>query len=285
MNLNKPDPYNIVRGLTKVASLPTIFFKVEEALANPKGSNKLLADILSEDTALAARLLRLANSSFYNIPGTVDTITQAITVIGTHQLRDAVLASSIVSVFKNVPNDLVNMESFWRHSVACGVTCRILAALRHDANIETAFLSGLLHDIGRLVLYKVKPKEMGELLAKCKASEQLLYIAEQEHFGFDHALIGSLLLQEWGLPKRHIETTGYHHKPTRAKSYPAETSMVHVSDIIANAIIEGSSGEKFTPPLNSQAWDALALDDDSATFIIEELNNQFAIAVSFVLDE
>lgn len=285
MNLNKPDPYNLVRGLTKVASLPTIFFKVEEVLANPKSSNKLLADILSEDTALVARLLRLANSSFYSLPGKVETITQAITIIGTHQLRDAVLASSIVSVFRDIPDDIVNMESFWRHSVACAVTCRILATLRKDANIETAFLSGLLHDIGRLVLYKVKPKEMGELLAQCRETGELLYKAEQKHFGFDHALIGSLLLQEWELPKRHIETTGYHHKPARARSYPAETSMVHVSDIIANSIIEGSSGEKFTPPLNSQAWDSLGLDDDSTTFIIEELNKQFAVAVSFVLEE
>lgn len=285
MNTSKPDPHALVKGLTKVASLPSIFSKVEEALANPKSSNKLLADILSEDTALSARLLRLANSAFYNFPGKVDTITQAIIVIGTHQLRDVVLASCVVSAFKDIPDDIVNMDSFWRHSIACGVTCRILATLRRDPNIETAFLSGLLHDIGSLVLYKMKPEEMGILLSHYQESKQLLFKLEREHFGFDHALLGGLLLKEWELPERHQETTTYHHSPGQSKIYPLETAMVHISDIIANAVIDGSSGERIIPPLNPTTWEKLGLNDSSASFIINELNNQFSIAVSFVSED
>ncbi len=284
MNSNT-DPHALVKGLTKVASLPSIFSKVEEALANPKSSNKLLADILSEDTALTARLLRLANSAFYNFPGKVDTITQAIIVIGTHQLRDVVLASCVVSAFKDIPDDIVNMDSFWRHSVACGVTCRILATLRRDPNIEAAFLSGLLHDIGSLVLYKMKPEEMAALLSTCLASQQLLFTLEKEHFGFDHALVGGLLLQEWELPTRHQETTTYHHSPGQSETYPIETAMVHISDIIANAVIAGSSGEDFISPLNPNCWQALGLNEESASFIINELNNQFSIAVDFVIEK
>lgn len=283
MNTKKYDPYQLVKGLTKVASLPSIYFKVEEALANPKSSNKLLADILSEDTALTGRILRLANSAFFNFPGKIDTITQAIIVIGTHQLRDVVLASSIVAAFKDIPEEVVNMDSFWRHSVACGVTCRILASLRRDPNIETAFVSGLLHDIGRLVLYKSAAAEMAQLIGQCRQHGQLLYEAESELFGFNHAAVGGMLLQEWRLPRRHVETTTYHHAPHKPREFAAEAAMVHLADIIANTMITGSSGERLAPPLNARAWELLNLDAATVEFIVGELDNQYSVAVDFVL--
>lgn len=279
----KFDPYQLVKGLTKVASLPSIYFKVEEALADPKSSNKLLADILSEDTALTGRILRLANSAFFSFPGKVDTITQAIIIIGTHQLRDVVLASSIVAAFKDIPAEVVNMDSFWRHSIACGVTCRILAALRRDANIESAFVGGLLHDIGRLVLYKSTAAAMAQLIEQCGRQNRLLYEAEKERFGFDHAHLGGLLLQEWRLPRRHVETTTYHHAPHKPREFAAETAMVHIADIIANAMIEGTSGEHLIPPLGKQAWESLKLGPDNVDFIVSELNSQYSVAVDFVL--
>lgn len=279
----QPDPQKLVAGITKVASLPEIYMKVETALNNPKSSSKFLADIVSEDTALTARLLRLANSSYFNFPSKVDTVTQAITVIGTRQLRDIVLASSIVSVFKDITSDLIDMNMFWRHSVACGVACRIISTVRRETNVETAFVSGLLHDIGRLILYKDKADVMGQLLSQCKESDTLLYVAEKELLGFDHALLGGLLLKEWKLPTRLIETTSFHHAPHRAKEYVVETATVHVGDILANALQFGSSGERFAPPVSKSAWEVLGLEDGSMSMVADELDKQYAVAVEFVL--
>ena len=279
----KTDPLSLVKGMTKVASLPTIYTKVEEALANPKTSNKYLADILSEDTALTARLLRLANSAFFNFPSKVDTVTQTIIVIGTRQLREVVLASSVVSAFKNIPSELIDMESFWRHSIACGVTARIIATLRRDANVETAFVAGLLHDIGRLILFMQKAAEMSELITSCQESNTLLFKGEMELFDFDHALLGGLLLKEWKLPDRLVETTTYHHAPYKSKEYQLETATIHIADIIANSMVEGSSGERFVPPLNDKAWGSLNLDPKNISLIVEEMERQYSVAVDFVL--
>ena len=273
----------LVSGVIKVASLPEIYMKIEAALESPKSSSKYLAEILSEDTALTARILRLANSSFFNYPGKIETVTQAVTIIGTRQLRDIVLASSIVGVFKNIPPDLIDMDSFWRHSICCGVTSRIIATLRREANVETAFIAGLLHDIGRLILYKEKPKEMGELLQLCQDTQQLLYPNETETFGFDHAILGGLLLKEWKLPKRLIETTACHHMPHKAREYITDTATVHVANIIANAMQTGSTGEKLVPPLSSDAWDVLNIEASNLEFILAETEKQFSVAIEFVL--
>jgi len=273
----------LVAGITQVASLPEIYFKIETALEDPKSSNQKIADILSEDSALTARILRLANSSFFNFPGRIDNVTQAITIIGTRQMREVVLASSIVGVFKDVPKELIDMNNFWRHSIGCGLACRVMATLRREANIETAFVTGLLHDIGRLILYKERSKDMAKLLDYCHNHNALLVEAERKHFGYDHADVGALLLKEWRLPKRIIETTFSHHRPHRAKEYVAESAMVHVGNILALSLQMGSSGESFVPPLADDAWQQLGLELDNIDMVLNEMEKQYTVAVDLIL--
>ena len=277
------DAEKLVSGVIKVASLPEIYMKIESALESARSSSKYLADILSEDAALTARILRLANSSFFNYPSKIDTVSQAVTVIGTRQLREVVLASSIVGVFKDIPNDLIDMDKFWKHNIACGVTCRVIATLRRETNIETAFVSGLLHDIGRLVLYKEKPTEMAELLHTCRNTNKLLFKSEKETFGFDHAILGGLLLKEWRLPNKLIETTACHHAPNKSREFTTETATVHIANIITNSLQIGSTGEIFIPPLHAESWDVLGLSLESMELILAETDKQYAVAVEFVL--
>lgn len=282
--MHKTDPLKLVKSISKLASLPTIYYKIDEALQDPKTSNRLLADILSEDTALTARLLRLANSAYFNFPGKIDTVTQAIMVIGTRQLKEIVLASSIVNAFKDIPNELINMESFWRHSIACGVAARVIASLRREANVETLFVAGLLHDIGRLVLFKEKAAAMQEALESNQNSDTPLYVAEKEVLGFSHSKLGGMLLTEWRLPKRLIDTTTYHHRPLLSREYQVETSIVHIADIVAHSLELGSSGERYTQPLDTKAWEKLQLEETHIPTLIEEFHNQFSVAVEFILN-
>ena len=276
------DPKRLVQGTVQVASLPTIYTKVDEAL-NANASNHYLVDIVSEDTALSARLLRLANSAMFNFPSKIDTISQAITIIGTQQLRALVLASSVVRLFKDIPEDLINMESFWRHSVACGVAARVIASLRRNANVEFFFLAGLLHDIGRLILFKDLGSAMSTIMAEAKTTSSLLYKLEQQELSFDHARLGGLLLKEWKLPAQLIETTAYHHAPQRAADFPEEVAIVHLADIIANTLQYGSSGERLVPALETAAWDRIGLPVSVIKTILNETDKQFHVAVDFVL--
>ena len=277
------DAQKLVSGVVKVASLPEIYMKIEAALDSPKSSSKYLAEILQEDTALTARILRLANSSFFNYPSKIDTVTQAVTVIGTRQLRDIVLASSVVGIFKDIPEELVDMDDFWRHSISCGVTSRVISTIRRENNVETAFVSGLLHDIGRLILYKEKPEQMSALIQESRETNQLLYLGERETFGFDHAILGGLLLKEWKLPTKLIETTLCHHVPSKAKEFVAEAANIHVANILANALQTGSTGEVLVPPLAPAAWDLLGVPPENLELILAETEKQYAVAVEFVL--
>ncbi|MDH3327069.1 MAG: HDOD domain-containing protein [Gammaproteobacteria bacterium] len=279
----KHDPIALVQGITKVASLPTIYIKLEDAIKKPGVTNRQLTQIINEDAAMAARLLRIANSAFYGFPSKVDTVTQAISIIGVNQLRDLLLACSMVSVFENIPDDLVSMESFWRHSIACGVISRVLASLRHENNVERFFVAGLLHDIGRLVFYMLRPKEMSSALKNAAERGVLLYSLEKEMFGFDHAKIGGLLLKTWRLPPPLVESTAYHHKPLHAKRYVLDACIVHVADVMANALSKGSSGENKTPPLMDEAWEIVGLPSDAIDCVIDKFQLQYNVTVNFIL--
>ena len=274
---------HIIKSTTQVASLPTIYIKIDEALSSANCTNTYLVDILSEDTALSARLLRLANSAMFNFPSKIDSISQAITIIGTQQLRALVLASSVMKLFKDIPEDLINMEMFWRHSIACGVCARIFASLRRSANVEYYFLAGLLHDIGRLIMFKEVPNEISSAMKQAKETKQLLFKVEKEILGFDHAKLGAMLLKDWKLPPPLVESTAYHHTPNRSADYQDEVAIVHVADIIANVTQLGSSGEHLVPTLDTQAWDRIGLPDATINVVLDELQKQYNIAVDFVL--
>jgi len=274
---------HIIKSTSQVASLPTIYLKIEDALNSANCSNHYLVDILSEDTALSARLLRLSNSAMFNFPNKIDSVSQAITIIGTQQLRALILASSVMTIFKDIPEDLLNMEMFWRHSIACAVSARVIASLRRAANVEYFFLAGLLHDIGRLIMFKEVPVEIGEAMQLATKTQQLLFKVEKEVLGFDHAKLGGMLLKDWKLPPQLIESTFYHHNPRASVDFQDEVAVVHVADIIANSLQLGSSGEHLVPTLDNQAWERIGLPDAIITTVLVELQKQYDVAVDFVL--
>jgi HD-like signal output (HDOD) protein len=134
-----------------VFSLPTIYFELQAALNDPNKTFQDLGDIISFDPALSARLLKIVNSPFYGFPSKIDTISHATSIIGRDQLTDLALATLVIYQFRGIPNNLFNMEKFWRHSMACGVVARSIAEFRGEKNVERFYLAGILHDIGRLV--------------------------------------------------------------------------------------------------------------------------------------
>lgn len=280
-----PRPEDLVRVGEKVPTLPYIFHQLNEAVNDPRSSMRDIAEIISTDQSLSARLLRIANSAFYGFPSRIETISRAVTIIGTQQLRDIALATSVIPVFSGMPVELVNMNSFWQHSIASGITARILANYHREPNIERFFVAGLLHDIGRLLIYSQEPEKAREALKQSASKNELLFVAEYNQFGYDHGEVGGALLQHWGLPASLEEAVRHHHNPSFSKRFPLEVSTVHVSDIIANALKFGTSGERFVPPLESNAWEQLRLPVSILPPALDQVEKQFSNSAKFFLED
>ena len=277
------DAEKIIANVLKVAALPAVALKFSEAIKNPLTSNQDLENIVSEDSALAAKVLMIANSALFNFPSKIDTISKAITIIGHKQLSDIILSCSIVAMFKEIPQDVIDMDMFWRHSIAVATASRIIATARREQNIERFFTAGLLHDIGKLIIFVEAPKYALEVVSMCKEKNELMHKIEKEVLGFDHAKLGAMLLKKWKLPEDVVAAVYYHHMPSISSGDIIGPSIVHVSDIITHALEFGSSGEEFVPTLNVKAWEALHLDVDILSSTIEQLNVQHSEAVKFIL--
>ena len=150
-------PRDLLKGYVEVSSLPMIHLRLEEAINNQNKSMSDIAKVIREDPGLTARLLRIVNSAFYNFPSKIETISQAVTIVGTQQLSALALATSVMKMFKGLPQNLVSMDSFWRHSIACGLAARMIGSFRRETKPERFFVAGMLHDIGRLIMYTKIP--------------------------------------------------------------------------------------------------------------------------------
>jgi len=269
-------PETLLKDLVELSSLPFTYIKINKAVNNPRSSTKDISDIISGDPNLTARLLRLVNSAFYGFQSKIDTVSRAVAIVGTQQIRDLALATSVTRLFKGVPEDLISMESLWRHSVACGLAAKILATVsRCGTNVERFFTAGMIHDIGRLVIYKKIPETARDMILRCKESKEPLYLVEKEVIGFDHSDIGRTLAQSWNLPPSLEEVLAYHHFPWEAKRYPVETCAVHIADYVAHEMHLGDSGTWYIPPLDEKVWELSGIPVSVLSTTPEQLRTEF----------
>ncbi len=275
-------PQKLIASCSGIGTLPVVYQRLDEAINNPYSELSDIAAILSEDPSLTARLLRLANSSMFCFPSPVDTVSRAITIMGTKQLRDLVLATIVIEMFNKIPEEHVSMELFWRHSIATGIAARVIATYRREANVERFYVLGLLHDIGRLVMYLQIPEMMNRATEYAIDNNVPLHQAEQQQFGFDHAVVGKVLLDEWKLPISLQEGVAYHHRPEQVARYQEEAAIIHIADIIANAFKMGGSAR--VPPFVEQAWHCIGLTVEQLPLITDQLEAQYSAAVDVFLN-
>jgi HD-like signal output (HDOD) protein len=269
------DLLEILQESDNIPTLPVTYIQIKELIDNPRSSITDIGNVIKKDSGLTARLLRLANSTYYGLPNAIDSITRALVTIGTRELCDYILGTVILSLFKGIPEDLVNMKSFWKHSIGCGLASKIVATFREYPNPERLFVAGLLHDVGRLFIFKSLVKKSRCLMTRCTASSELMLEAEKAVLGFDHTDAARVLLKHWNLPENIQEIVTWHHHPVSAKTYPVETSIIHVADIIVHSMQLGHNGERFVPPLNAQAWDILGLQPSMLPPIVDQMDRQF----------
>jgi len=275
---------NLVEGIVKLVSLPEVYIRLDGMIKDPCSNLSDIATLISDDPGLSTRLLRIANSAMFNFPSKIDSIQRAITVIGTKQLRDLVLATSVIQVFKGIPQEQVDMESFWKHSIATGIAARAMATARRESNVEHYYVAGLLHDIGRLIMYMEVPHKSHKALLVSEETSEQLHIVENDLFGFDHADVGGELMDSWDLPDALCEATRYHHSPASARHYPHDAAIVHVADIIGNTMGYGSSGELLVPELDNKAWQKLEIEAGKLPDILEQVEHQYHDIVDFFLE-
>ncbi len=268
-------PEDLIASGTKLASLPEVCVRVNEMVDDPYCSAADIGEVIGRDPALTAQLLRIANSSFFNFPSKIATVSRAITIIGERELRYLVLAMSAVRSFADVPADMINMATFWRHSVYTGVMARLIAKRCRVLHSERLFVTGLLHEVGLLILLNNETEREAKAMALLDEAGMALVEAEQKEFGFNHADVSRALLMSWNLPPELCEAVGCVYDISKAELAPLDSAIVHVADVLANRVeMSNDAGGCFD--YAAGAWDMIGLDPDVVDELVEQAEPLFA---------
>lgn len=265
------DPARLISGAARLASMPKIVDKVLQALNDPHVSYAYVGELIGKDVGLSAKLLKLVNSALFAFPEPVESISRAVSVVGINKLTSLALGVSLIDHFGPVPQNALDMRSFWQHSLACAVLARLLATASGHPEEERAFVGGLLHDIGRLVMLSSQSRLSVLAMAAAWEESAPLYETESRVWGFHHARLGGKLLTVWKFPPGLIQAVERHHDPD-----DQDSALVHLADVMAHALGLGRSGSPLAPPLSAWAWDQLELSSGALAAVAAQAQHQLA---------
>jgi len=175
--------------------------------------------------------------------------------------------------FEGIPNDLVNMKSFWVHSLACGLAAQALAKEMEFPKPERLYVAGMLHDIGKLLIFIKFPEEVREMFTVFFTAGKPVLELEKEFLGFTHQQAGRALLKAWKLPESLVEVVAFHHRPSKSPNYSKMSAILHLADHMAYSAKLGDSGEPTVPSLDEDAKKILGIKEKTLSDISIELED------------
>ncbi len=276
--MSKEKLVQLLDEVTDLPTLPTVYVKINSLLQSSQANAARVARIVEADQAIATKVLRLVNSSYFGLSRQVTQINQAVVLLGFNAIRSVVLSVSVFESFKGDGNTRFDRREFWKHAIATGVIARRLAKDLRIGAEEDAFSGGILHDVGKLVLDQVLPSEFNAILEYVDQNGCSIIEAEHRILGTDHCEVGEYLLEKWNLPPLLIECVALHHSPAIFRSNPQMVSVIHLADIFARHLHIGSGGDNMIPTPDPFALDELEIDMDD--FLAEEENIQTVLEQS-----
>ena len=280
-----PVSEKLLQKIETLPTLPIVVTRIMQLVENPKTAAVEISKVVSLDPALTVKILKIVNSAYYGFPKQITTITHAIMILGFEDVKNIAMGISVFDIFKSKGvKDVVEFDriGFWLHSIAVGSCTKLPAKKLRYKNPEEAFICGLLHDIGKIILDQYFHDEFNAVM-KLAQEENLLFInAEKRLNDMDHAEIGRVVAKKWGLPSTIIDSIAGHHNPAGCETNQLVVALVHASDVFCKIQKIGNSGDMLVPQLQKTAWDQLKLQPTDLTKLYEELHEEVKKADTFM---
>ena len=266
----------------RLVSLPDVYLRLKTVLDDPNSNLADVADVVSNDPAITARLLRIVNSAYFGLGSEVDTVSRAVGLLGTQEVHDLVLAASVAQSFEGMSNEIMDMQKFWQRSVSCAIAGRELATVCNVLDGERLFVAGLLRDIGHMFIYQLAPQKAQQAIELARVQGAPLYKAERALLGTDYARVGADLMRQWQLPQSLWEPTEYHVEPTKSQEYELFTSLVHIAAHLTEGAEQEMGIEVALAGVWAHAWEVTGLSPEQCGGVSERVDAQVAAVMRLI---
>lgn len=283
-----PKGFNkLLEKLNDIPTLPIVASKVNELINNPNSSSADIANVLKKDQVLTAKVLKLINSPYYGIPSEVTDVQRALAYLGFNTLAQLVLGLSVFSLFPGDGTDEFPLLDFWRHALATAVCAEVIAKRVKYPKPEECFTCGLLHDIGKIVMYEIAKDMLLSVVRQAKEKEQSFVEAESELDVPGHVFLGEYIAAKWGLPQIIRNAIRYHHLDVRQAStiLPGTKPSIYIVSL-ANALVVnmdiGHSGDYSGGIVRQYMYESIGLPFAALDEIRKKTEEEMKKAGSFL---
>lgn len=223
----------MVAQIDDLPTIPVVATQVLQLLDDPDVNVDKVADLMLTDQVMTARVMKMVNSPIYRPSHEVTSLKRALVYLGIHHIKEIALTSSFISAFED-KGGVIDISTFWVHAFGVGMVSKIIAEKIHYRDLEKAYLSGVIHDIGEVVLSYYKPEQFAAILATIRQKPVRLIDMEEQEFKTTHNEIGFCIAEKWNFPEAYREVILHHHNPREAVNDPVLCSIVNLADLFCS---------------------------------------------------
>lgn len=263
----------VINKINDLPMLPELAREMLNDLNNDDISLEMIAEKVSMDQSIAAKVIQMANTSYYGNNSKVVTIQQAVSMLGTKNLKNLIRTSIFTNNLPIARCRGFDNKAFWRHNIATAICAELISRTLHMKQ-DFAFTAGLLHDIGRLVLVSKFPQKYEHVIRCAQDNDCSLLDAERAIMGVDHVGVGLILALQWNFSEAIQDAIRGHHAP-EDKELNSVASIIHIANSIVHALDLSESEDDLVPPISQAAWDLLGLNEEAYLAIFHETELRF----------
>ncbi len=258
-------------------TLPAVAAKLLAIASKEETTMSDIANLVSMDVALSAKILKVVNSTFYSFPSRIGSIHQAVSVLGTNAVRSLVLSFSLLNIKTRDRDDPFDYKEFWNRSLTAGVSAKLIMSKIKPADPEEIFIAGMMHNIGEMILARTCPELYRQVHRQAEGDDDRLLEIEQKTLGASHAFFGAKVIQRWGLPESLVVPVAYHHDPEKypgkKKELALSTRVVYLSSLLSR-MFYAERPDLLRKTFRSRAVKLLNLGERTLDTIEEEIHSQ-----------
>jgi two-component system, cell cycle response regulator len=273
--MNKDEILQRILSSDELPTLPTVASQLITLTSKEDTTLADIGELVSQDISLSAKILKVSNSAFYSFPQQIGSIKQAVSILGMNAVRSLVLSFSFLTMKAGKVESLFNFEKFWEKSLASAVAAKLILEHVKGADTEEVFVSGLLQNLGELILARSFPVEYDKVLQEIEENKQETFSAEEAVFGVNHTLVGAEVARSWGFPEVLLIPLQYHHQPTEYtgsnSTIRSTVRAVYLADILVN-ILFSDKPEIYHKQFRKEAGKLLALTTENIENILEQIH-------------